>query len=202
MTTDVKKRNKDRCVYCETCGTCLICDGEDGCYDYVKKLALPSSAHVRPAPRIVEPVDYAIDASATVKRRTSADGLNAALASQGFAPIFAPNGTTVRSRNYATAILELVDEIAKLRVERAAWRDALDRSRRYITTAMRPQSIAAAASETAYERAERSGLQHALNALAAEFEKVAESDHGESREEFERDRFGETGDRLAESNRS
>jgi hypothetical protein len=50
-------------------------------------------------------------------------------------------------------------------------REALEKTRDYIKTAMRPTSIAAACSEGIYERAHRSGLQHALNAINAEFDK-------------------------------
>lgn len=74
-------------------------------------------------------------------------------------------------------------EIAELwRDERARWRQvkgqrdglfaAKDRTVDYIETAMRPISVKEACMETSWDRAHRSGLQHALNAIRVEFAKV------------------------------
>ena len=63
-------------------------------------------------------------------------------------------------------------KLAALEAERQALTAALDRTREYIRTAMRPSSVAAACSEGLWERAHRSGLQHALNAIDAEFGKA------------------------------
>uniref|UniRef100_A0A6M3J9D2 Uncharacterized protein n=1 Tax=viral metagenome TaxID=1070528 RepID=A0A6M3J9D2_9ZZZZ len=57
-------------------------------------------------------------------------------------------------------------EEAQQEIERLLER--IDRVRDYITTAMRPGSVQAACCETAYDRAHRAGLKHALNALDAE----------------------------------
>jgi len=69
-------------------------------------------------------------------------------------------------RDVAAATRTAQLEQAQQEIERLLER--IDRVRDYITTAMRPQSVEAACSETAYDRAHRAGLQHALNALDAE----------------------------------
>jgi hypothetical protein len=72
----------------------------------------------------------------------------------------------------ATERQRLQSQIETLTASRDALLAALERTREYIRTAMRPESVKAACYETAWDRAERSGLKHGLNAINAEFGKV------------------------------
>lgn len=66
-------------------------------------------------------------------------------------------------------------ERERLTASLTALRGALERTTDYIRTAMRPISVKEACGEGIWERAHRSGLQHALNAITAEFAKASSS---------------------------
>ncbi len=68
------------------------------------------------------------------------------------------------------SVLEAALTAAKEEGKREA-RVALAKTIAYIEGAMRPESVAAACCETAWDRAHRDGLKHALNAINAEFAK-------------------------------
>lgn len=80
-----------------------------------------------------------------------------------------------RGRDHATAInrAEAADQRAR-EAERLldSLEAAIERTREYIRKAMRPISVREACYETAYDRAQRAGLQHGLNALDAEVAKI------------------------------
>lgn len=78
-----------------------------------------------------------------------------------------------------TLAAQLREAEAKVR----ALEDARERTEDYIRTAMRPISVKEACGEGIWDRAHRSGLQHGLNALIAEFGKVSEAVPARAREQ-------------------
>lgn len=70
------------------------------------------------------------------------------------------------------AILGEPSILEELRAENAQLKAALERTRDYITKAMCSGGVKAICSEGYFDRAQRAGLKHALNAINAEFAKV------------------------------
>lgn len=86
-----------------------------------------------------------------------------------WAALLTGDGWSSRS---ADLLRSLVEERDTLTAKVAALEAAKDRAVDYLHTAMRSGGVKAAVNATTWDRAHREGLQHAINAIFAEFEKA------------------------------